>query len=116
MIVLKQRRHIKHGAFVAKNGGTDPVEREGDRVVCSPLGRDDLVCGIPCAGENSLLRLLVERNAGSGNIRQAPYRKLGISVLADNMGMYAARVDAQLFADQITEARCRAAFPNRQPG
>ena len=104
----------ENGLLISGDGLADALDRHGDAVVGGALLLDDLVSGVLhflgdavhvalMVGMAAQLAEIVERDAG--DVRQAPCRDLAIAVLADDTGVHVARVNAQMLAQGVLEAR-----------
>ena len=104
MVVCKQRGHIENGALVLQNGDDDPVKRQCDSIGSGAFGVNDFICGVLGTVKDIFSFFVRQIDSDTGNVGDAPERQLRIAVFADDMGVNAARINAFVLPDQITEA------------
>ena len=103
----------KDGLFIADDRFADAFDRHGDAVVSGTFALDDLIGTVfDPFGDQLLLLFIVpevfehavvfERQAG--DLGAAPGDDLTVAVLADDIGVAVARVDADVVADHGLEA------------
>ena len=107
-------RYGNDGLLIARNGLANTLHRHRDAVIRRMLFLDDFVCGVLYIFRDAFhgrfmvvmaakLAEIVDRNAR--DVRGRPYGDLGIAVLAHDARMHVARVDAQVLAEDVFEAR-----------
>ena len=103
VLTVDQRRNGEHRRFVAHDRFDDPGERRSDRKVGGPLAADDLVGGIAHAQCDRVHVLPRARHADQfavpmklnvGETRARPCNELAVSMLAEDVGVDVARIDA----------------------
>ncbi len=107
-------RHRENRLLVSRDGLADALDGHGDAVVRRALLADDLVGGVAhVVGDAVHVALMVGmpahlaevRHRNARHVRQAPCRDLAVPVLADDARVHVARVDAEVFAERVLEAR-----------
>ncbi len=107
-------RDGQHALLVVQDRLDDPRDRQRHRVEGRPLALDDLLPSRHDRLVDPLPRLVVQGHAARRRVEvhrdlpeagHAPHRHRRIAVLADHIGVDVARVDVELLAQQVAEAR-----------